>query len=99
MNDEVLHSFKSQDGSEELLCFHCKPCGYSHPFRIKGEGPVWSWNGDMVRPTFDPSLLVNGSVMTEKRCHLNMTKGMIIYHGDCWHELKGTTVPASKWRD
>jgi len=27
------------------------------------------------------------------KCHYNLTKGMLIYHGDCLHELAGQTVP------
>ena len=29
----------------------------------------------------------------EWQCHLNLTNGMLIFHGDCTHELSGKTVP------
>jgi hypothetical protein len=93
---EVIHSLKSEDGSEELLAFHCPPCGYTHPFRIKGAGPTWTWNGSMERPTFDPSLRI---MDPQKPCHLNLVDGQIKYHGDCWHELKGTSIPCPVWSD
>jgi hypothetical protein len=53
-------------------------------------GAVWSFNGDMVSPTFAPSLLLDQSY---PRCHLFITGGMIQFLGDCTHELAGKTVP------
>lgn len=32
-------------------------------------------------------------VKVAKTCHLNITGGMIQFHGDCWHELKHKTIP------
>ncbi len=76
------------------LCFHCPGCGYGHSYRIKSTigRPVWQWNGDLARPTFTPSLLVNEH-RADSRCHLYVTDGKIRYLGDCWHALKDQTVP------
>ena len=79
---------------EEHLCFHCPGCGYGHSFRVKSNAglPVWTWNQDMLKPTFSPSLLVNGR-WPEKTCHLFLRDGLLEFLGDCHHDLKGQTVP------
>lgn len=95
MSNEVCHRYESPDGVEVLICVHCPACGYDHPFRIKGDGPTWSWNGDMLKPTFTPSMRCAGG--TPKECHSNVTDGNIAYHGDCWHDKKGQTVPLTPY--
>lgn len=64
-----------------------------HPYRVSGEavGPKWQWNNNVELPTFTPSLLVNQSD-PDTRCHLFLTDGKIQFLGDCFHELKNTTV-------
>ncbi len=42
--------------SGELVWFWCAPCNTHHAINPKG----WTWNGDTERPTFSPSVLVNG---------------------------------------
>ena len=90
---KVLSELEASDGCK-VLAFFCPGCGYDHSFRVASgssqDRPIWTWNGDMEKPTFTPSLLVNGS--TEQRCHSFVTNGQIQYLGDCWHELKNTTV-------
>lgn len=64
-----------------------------HPYRVKGEaqGPMWKWNGNIESPTFTPSLLVNPGDESSV-CHLFITNGKIEFLGDCFHNLRGTTV-------
>ena len=59
---------------------------------------MWAWNGDMERPTFTPSLLVNKN-HPEVTCHLFLTDGMIQYCGDSHHALKGQTIPLPELPD
>lgn len=41
------------------LVFMCPGCGDTHQIHHgAGTGPRWTWNGDAVRPTFSPSVLV-----------------------------------------
>ena len=41
------------------LSFRCPGCGDTHMVPVgDGAGPRWSWNGDIQRPTFSPSILV-----------------------------------------
>lgn len=73
--------------------FYCPGCKQYHSFvteRVSSGGPEWSWNGDTEKPTFWPSLLVNGS--NEKRCHSWVRDGRIEYLADCWHDMRGKTV-------
>ena len=97
---KILAESEAEDG-EKGLVFFCPGCKYYHSFRIapgsKPGVPVWTWNGSMDKPTFSPSLLVNG--MTEQRCHSFVNDGRIQYLGDCWHELRGQTVdiPELDW--
>ena len=71
--------------------FWCPGCGAYHGFHVKGT-VTWKFNGDMEKPTFTPSLLIDKS-RPERRCHLFLTDGQLRFLGDCWHDLKGTTVP------
>ena len=52
---------------------------------------LWSFNGDVDKPTFRASLLVN-SKYPEVRCHSWITNGKIQFLSDCFHQLKNTTV-------
>lgn len=42
-----------------LLQFWCPGCDETHSVRVVGAGrPLWKYNGDPVKPTFTPSILV-----------------------------------------
>lgn len=95
-----LLSLDTKD-KRRLLEFFCPGRQYYHAFIIErrpgDQGPLWTWNGDWVKPTFSPSLLVNGS--TEQRCHLFVRDGKIEYLSDCWHALRGQTVEMEEEAD
>lgn len=97
---DIMKESIELDGARSLV-FFCPGCKYYHSFRIEvGDAlhvPVWTWNGDMGKPTFSPSLLVNG--MTEQRCHSFVMDGKIQFLDGCWHELRGQTVdiPELDW--
>ena len=64
--------------------FHCPGCQHAHVCDKR-----WTFNGDMDKPTFTPSLLNR----TDKtRCHLFVTDGKIRFLNDCTHQLAGQTV-------
>ena len=69
-----------------LWVFFCPGCGYDHGFDSR-----WTFNGDVDKPTFKPSLLVNAQNF-KLRCHLYVTDGKIKYLTDCYHSLKGQTI-------
>lgn len=101
--DVVRHVAPSADEpSVRRLRFHCPGCRYGHMIRVDASAsPSWSWNGDMVKPTFSPSLNVmpNGGLrprgpgVSSGQCHSFVENGMIRFLSDCWHELAGQTVP------
>lgn len=89
----------------------CLPCKTHHKFQTKlaagRTGPVWQFNGDMVKPTFTPSLRYfisqtnetdergnrTGRVLPERTtCHLFLRDGKLEYCSDCPHALAGQTV-------
>ena len=81
-------------GEPDLLLFHCPGCGYCHHLDPK----KWTWNGDMIKPTVSPSLLVNKAQLgKDPRCHFFIRDGKIQYLGDCSHELKGRTIDMVPW--
>jgi hypothetical protein len=41
--------------------FRCPGCDDVHGVTVDAGPVVWSWNGDLERPTFSPSILVQGN--------------------------------------
>lgn len=76
--------------------FYCPGCKCDHGVWVKKEGyngPVWSFNGDMERPTVSPSLKITIPVPGKMEiCHSFITDGKIQYLNDCTHELAGQTI-------
>lgn len=59
--------------------------------------PKWSFDGDMEKPTFSPSLLINKNRADPERdihqCHSFIRDGQWQFLSDCTHELAGKIVP------
>lgn len=82
----------------DLHLFWCPGCGYGHHLKTGPGG--WTWNGDMVRPTAAPSLLVNKARSGgNPRCHFFIRDGRLDYCGDSTHALAGQCVPMVPWDD
>lgn len=86
-----------QDDTVEAWMFDCPGCGIGHaPYTKNRPGaPTWSFNGDVEKPTFAPSLLVrwdfrNGEA--SKVCHSFIREGRIEFLSDCTHKLAGQAV-------
>jgi hypothetical protein len=86
-----VEEYKFKDGVQ--YWFWCPGCKCSHAFTC----PPWTFNGDLEKPTFTPSLLCNASYQ-ESRCHSIVTDGMIHFCGDCHHELAGKVIPMEEAR-
>lgn len=76
--------------------FPCPGCGHDHAYFI----PQWSFNNDLDKPSFTPSLLntITPSVESgrpKRICHLYVTDGMIHYCADCTHALQGKIIEMS----
>lgn len=78
--------------------FWCPGCDRAHVVKTGPNGPSWDYNGDPIRPTFNPSILVTLEYPTEKHvCHSFVRDGQIQFLGDCTHALAGQTVPVPAW--
>ncbi|MBI1373587.1 MAG: anaerobic dehydrogenase [Phycisphaera sp.] len=79
----------------EQFWFWCPGCKCYHEFQTKcganGHGPEWQFDGNVDKPTFAPSLLVNPR-HPEARCHLFLRAGRLQFLNDCHHHLAGQTV-------
>jgi hypothetical protein len=74
-----------------LVYFLCPGCNEPHAIEVG----VWTWNGSEDKPTFTPSVLVNGrepAIPTRPRCHSYVTEGRIQFLADSTHALAGQTV-------
>lgn len=69
----------------------CLGCGYTHVFALKSEGGHHEFNMDLNNPTVSPSLVADFT--PGRKCHTYIKNGTVEYLGDCWHHLKGTTIP------
>ena len=87
------------EGKEHYMIF-CPGCKHGHVYTCgKTDQPRWTFDGNMLEPTFEKSMLVNpeGEKGTPhcgvKRCHSIVTDGNIRFLNDCDHDLAGQTVP------
>lgn len=93
---EFTHRTSKLWESIDVACshwvFHCPGCGHLHAYVVGGgTGPRWTFNGNMEKPTFTPSL--RNSDLKGTTCHLFLTDGVIHFCGDCPHPLAGKSVP------
>ncbi|MCE5230281.1 hypothetical protein LLG95_11890 [bacterium] len=85
-----------------IRCPGCKTVHFIATDRPNNCGAQWQFNGDMEKPTFNPSLLVRIPKSTGEAgwagvCHSFIREGNIQFLGDCTHELAGKTVPIPDW--
>jgi hypothetical protein len=74
--------------------FFCPGCQMGHMIHVDTPnhlGARWSFNGDMLSPTFSPSVHIVGE------CHSFVNAGKIQFLGDCSHALAGQTVNLAAW--
>lgn len=89
-----------QTGADVSYAFDCPGCGIGHSFRVEGNGPRWTFNGDVDKPTFSPSLLVRWRHQDRDMvCHSFVTDGRMQFLTDCTHSLAGQTIdmPETDW--
>lgn len=82
-----------EEVGETVYLFWCPACEMVHPYRTRGAGPMWAFNGDLEKPSFEPSLLVHDCTPSGGNCHLYVTGGEIRYCADSAHALAGQNVP------
>ena len=86
----------------------CPVCTF-HVFPKKGKpGASWTFNGDLHKPTFSPSMnsLVKYSEAQceedrrpDRRCHFIINSGMMAFCVDCTHEYAGKVIPMLEWSE
>jgi hypothetical protein len=82
----------NREGGGDMYLFYCPGCKSSHVFYINvPKMPSWTFNGNMEKPTFTPSLLCN-HITPERRCHLFLTDGKLNFCDDSAHEFAGKVV-------
>ena len=81
---------KVQNRDRRLL-FWCPGCDMAHEVHYGNDDPRWSWNYDLDRPTFSPSIVITFGD-SPGRCHSFVTLGQIQYLNDCTHHLAGRAV-------
>ena len=85
------------DGTDnEKYGFFCPACGFGHWFKIKGDGPKWTWNEDRDKPTISPSILAWSD---DFRCHSFVKNGKIKFCNDCTHDKKGQEMGLPDWEN
>jgi hypothetical protein len=71
---------------------YCPGCDSLHVFAVDrpfDNGARWTFNGDLEKPSFSPSMNVG-----DNWCHYHLTAGMLIYTpGNTGHGLSGQTLP------
>ena len=81
--------------------FTCPGCKTAHFIQINPEfRPCWTFNGDVDKPTVNPSILVRSGYVDQTpttRCHSFIKSGQIQFLGDCTHALKGQTIDLPDW--
>lgn len=78
----------------------CPACLEMHVYQVGVEGhPNWTFNGDMDRPSFQPSMRIRWGKHADVKCedeggicHYFLTGGRLLYCGDCTHALANQQV-------
>lgn len=85
----------NENGVADTVVIQCPGCQCWHPFAIAPSahprGLTWTFNNDLERPTFTPSLDCNRDD-PKTRCHSIVTDGKIQFVPGCYHSLDGQTI-------
>ncbi|MFA6310584.1 MAG: DUF6527 family protein [Sterolibacterium sp.] len=60
-----FRKWANPENGDEGLSYWCQGCNSWHAIKTKGAGS-WGWNGDVLRPTFTPSVLLQSTRLTNK---------------------------------
>ena len=77
----------------------CPGCDAHYIRTVPEDGqPVWTFNGNMDKPTFSPSVRSRWDYDQETKqfkqvCHFFLIDGIFEFCSDCTHELAGQKVP------
>jgi hypothetical protein len=93
----LLRKIEPAPGSPDYL-FFCPGCQCAHGVwttnRNTHTGATWSFNNDMAKPTFTPSLKIqSANERGPTCCHVIITNGILNFCGDSTHLLTGKAIP------
>lgn len=88
-----LETVVNIDKSVYGYAVYCPGCNQVHVIATSGH-IAWTFNNDMEKPAFQPSLMVNRDLSnpTAPRCHSYITEGKFQYLDDCTHALANQTI-------
>jgi len=106
IHEQPLANITGEEGKAFL--FHCVACGHGHFFvgAIKGPWtidektklptftPSLKITGTQPLTHNEAARILAGEKIPPRPycCHLNLTNGKLVYHGDCTHSMAGKTV-------
>ncbi len=93
-----IRKVKDHGVEYEALAFVCPGCldmgGGSGlhllPVNSSIKSPSWDWDGDLVHPTLNPSILTGKG--SKNICHSFLRNGVFEFLSDCSHGLVGQRV-------
>jgi len=89
----LVHKCQPSPGGPDYI-FFCPGCQCGHGVWITHPNDrtqaMWSFNRDMEKPTFSPSLRIDDG--QGRICHMVVTDGMLNFCGDSTHEMAGKSV-------
>lgn len=87
--DKIPYSFM-------FLCPGCNGYHSLNTLKPNEKGAMWQFNGNLVAPTFSPSLNVkyifDSPEMKDIVCHSFIRDGYIQFLNDCTHKMAGITT-------
>lgn len=95
----MLRKVNDHGKQYECLAFICPGCIegvggtglHLLPVNTTEKSPSWNWNGNLEKPTLNPSILTGKG--TRNVCHSFLHDGQFQFLEDCTHPLAGQTVP------
>jgi len=90
---KILSKYLRDNGEGDLMHW-CPGCNSLHIYAVNSgvPGKNWSFNGNVEKPSFSPSMLINRGT-PDKTCHYFLTDGVLQYCSDTAHHLKNQHVP------
>ena len=86
---------KDRDGWFDGVRFDCPGCRDIHFIPLVGDDKRrWKWNGDIEKPTLDPSVKATSYWKDEKKiCHFYLKEGVLEFCKDSTHDKAGQKIP------
>jgi len=99
-----IHEIQENGIGTGIFIFTCPGCKIDHAVHTKFKnncGAMWSFDGNRIKPTFNPSLLVRWPRPNkgDMVCHSFIRNGKIEFLSDCTHPLAGQTVDIPPYED